>query len=778
MMKNSKLIKKIAATVICSAMAVSAFSFAACTGNGEGEGGEETPHVHTYSSGNEWGHNGTSHWRYATCEHTDLFAYKAPHTFENGVCTVCQAKEQVIKPTLTEADDNDPTPDGEGNISVSYSLNASDIAAQTLTEDLTRSIFTVPKGVTVRGRERTYEDKIFTNSFNLGSSVIKVNVPSAGTLKIYVQNGSSGATEATLTVGSQQYSVVSGSSDKVAKLIEVPVAKAQIINIMKTDGKNSTNDIYLLEFETKVPVTGVEKIEVENGGTVDYYIGQEFSTENLAVNAIYETTGRIAPIDKGRLEIDYKEFDSTKSGKYTIGVKYEKGGKTFKAEYTVTVYELQTLSISTYTTNGNKQTTFKQVYLPNEAFDATGLNVQATAKCGEETLKYTLPAAKYTVVVPDLSTAGEKTVTIRSNDNSSVSAEIKIYVVEKAPVGENNTVSVTVDPAQEVSSTNFKTLSQALTYLKNYDANVIKVINVADGEYYEKISIDIPHVRLVGSATNTPDAETNNGVVLWFDALSGITDPSGKAYGTNGSASVTVTSNATDFIAQNITFKNKYNTNALYNESKKVTSDTQAVALLVESGSASFFNCKMTGYHDTLYSNKGSHYYKNCWIEGRTDYIFGQDAHAYFHDCTIYTVSAGEDDGNGGYVAAYQNNTTDFGPIFNGCDFRTPATGATDIALGRAWSVNCKIVIINCDLDGNYSKAQHTPGTGKGQRYVTMNSNEPNPANMLEYNNTGDGSITASIANTCTVIDATTAAAYDVDNIPTILGFTPVDPNA
>lgn len=777
-MKNKKLLKAIAATIVCSSMALTAFSFAACNPDNGGDDKDDGPHYHTYSTGDDWAYDGNYHWRYATCEHTDKIKGKEAHTWENDVCTVCKAPRQIIRPTLSEEDDEVPVLDADNKMEVKYSINASDFKDQTLTADLTRNIFTVDKGTEIRTRKRTSEDGTlnFANSFKLNSP-IRVNAPAEGTLKIYVQNGSSGATQATLSVDGKSYSVASGASDTVAKLITVPVSAKKLITIGKASGGNSTNDIFLIEFETKLPVSDVEKIEVEDGGTVDFYMGQKFSAAGLAVNAVHKDTGLIKAVPLGRLEIDYSSFNSTKSGVYTIKVSYEKGGKKFTAEYSVTVYALQSISVLTFTTNGNKQTDFKQIYLKDQTFSPDGLTVQATAQSGEDVLSYNLSDEQYTLSAPDMSTTGEKTVTVTSKDDPTVSTEFKIYVVEKAAETQN-TITVSVDPSKAVSSTNFKTVTQALTYLKNYAANVVKVINIADGEYYEKISIDIPNVHLVGSATNTPDGTTNNGVVLWYDALSGITDPSGKAYGTNGSASVTITSNATGFVAQNITFKNKYNTNALYNESRGITSNTQAVALLVESGSASFYNCKMTGYHDTLYSNKGSHYYRNCWIEGRTDYIFGQDAHAYFHGCTIYTVDAGKDDDNGGYVAAYQNSSTNFGPIFNGCHFRTPETGATEIALGRAWGANCKIVVINCDLDKGYSTAAHTNGTDKKQRYVTMSGNEPNPANMLEYNNTGAGSVDHSIPNTCTYMTQDAAAAYDIANLATILGFTPMNPEA
>ena len=49
--------------------------------------------------------------------------------------------------------------------------------------------------------------------------------------------------------------------------------------------------------------------------------------------------------------------------------------------------------------------------------------------------------------------------------------------------------------------------------------------------------------------------------------------------------------------------------------------------------------------------------------------------------------------------------------------------------------------------------------------YVTMSGNEPDPDNMIEYNNSGAGSVTSSIENTCTVIDGATAANYELSAV-------------
>lgn len=525
---------------------------------------------------------------------------------------------------------------------------------------------------------------------------------------------------------------------------------------------------------------------------VDFLIGDKFSSQGLTAKVLYDNGGTRTVSD---LQVDNANVHMDTEGKYTVGVSYTAGegadAKTVNGSYDIYVYSVDDIKLETSTTNGNVTTNLQTVYVKGGTFSSAGLTVIATAKCDyagaaeAKQAEFKLSADQYDISGYDLSQVGTQTVTVTAKANSNAKATYSITVKETAVV-DNNQVTVTVD---KNGGADYTTITEALQYLKasNLEDNVVKIINIADGEYYEKVSIDIPNVRLVGSKTNTPDATTNNGVVIWYDAISGLKDASGASYGTNGSASVTVTSKASNFVAQNITFKNKYNTFALYRESLKLSSNSQAVALLIESNSASFYNCKMTSYHDTLYANKGNHYFEKCWIEGHTDFIFGSTVHGYFNDCTIYSIAAYKIDNenitdtpdtNGGYIVASQGNSSYY-YVFNNCDF-TAEEGVLDgsIALGRAWGADMKMVVINSTISEKYSTTAHTAGKQNGDRYCTMSGNEPKPENMLEYNNTGAGAIDKSLANTCTYMTETQAAAYQLNKLSDILGFTPINPDA
>lgn len=681
-----------------------------------------------------------------------------------------------------------------GSEEVKYSATMDDVSssAATLSEAWSNGTFTVASGSEIRTRGRSLNGKSYARSLKLGDDThyLQLEAPAAGQLTLHLENGSSNKPSASVLFNgaSKEYDPTMNAVQTL--VIDVP--SAGTYTIKRNNSTNGTTDIYYAEFKLTLENTPIESIEVVNKGKSDYLLTQKLDCTGITISALHKDTGKRSEVNLSSVQFDTSDYDASASGTYNVKVTYIIKGNlssdttTFTATYPVKVYTVTDITLDTTLTSNEKQTTLKQAYLPGESLDTTGLTVTATGTLGSDSVKFKMNATDYTVTPPDLTTEGKKqvTVSVASAYADGATVEKTYDVVVKAKKDDSSgAISLTVGTDGE-----FDTVTQALNYLKacgysdKNGTNVVKTINIADGEYYEKISIDIPNVHLIGSATNTPNHETDNGVVLWYDAANGLADPAGTAYGTKGSSSVTVMSTADNFVAENITFKNYYNTVALYKELEAKTGGTQGVALMVESNSAIFKNCKMTGYQDTLYANKGYQFYENCWIEGRTDYIFGADAIPYFYQCTIYTIDAADYDSKGGYIVAYQNTSISYGPVFNGCTITGAATGATDIALGRSWGAECAMVILNSKISDNYSKDPHTEKTTKGERYVTMSGVEPKAANMREYNNTGLDGVTpdlteaekTALAGTCTFLTADQAAKYQIENVATLLKFNPL----
>ncbi|CAI5463397.1 unnamed protein product [Closterium sp. Yama58-4] len=122
----------------------------------------------------------------------------------------------------------------------------------------------------------------------------------------------------------------------------------------------------------------------------------------------------------------------------------------------------------------------------------------------------------------------------------------------------------------------------------------------------------------------------------------------------------------------------------------------QAVALLVNADRSAFYQCRFSGYQDTVFAWGKRQYFHNCTIEGSVDFIFGY-ASAVFDRCRL-RVRKGR---NQSYIAAsgraLANDTGGF--VF--IDSRVETAGATQIALARPWGMCARTIYIRTYLDTN-----------------------------------------------------------------------------
>lgn len=211
-------------------------------------------------------------------------------------------------------------------------------------------------------------------------------------------------------------------------------------------------------------------------------------------------------------------------------------------------------------------------------------------------------------------------------------------------------------------------------------------ILIKKGKYREKISIpsNKPFIYLIGEDVGT--------VTLSWDDFSGKPMPGGGTFGTSNSA--TVTFNAPDCAALNITFEN-------------TTGDApQALAINVNATRCAFKNCRFLGGQDTVLTNGGGNlqYFKNCYIDGVVDFIFGA-AVAVFDSCIIYPKTR-LDNLSGSYITAANTPAgQNYGYVFRDCVMPNNR-GVTTYVLGRPWQndgtsnppSNTKTVFINTTM--------------------------------------------------------------------------------
>jgi pectinesterase len=143
----------------------------------------------------------------------------------------------------------------------------------------------------------------------------------------------------------------------------------------------------------------------------------------------------------------------------------------------------------------------------------------------------------------------------------------------------------------------------------------------------------------------------------------------------------------------------------------------QAISVLVEGNNATFDNCQLLGWQDTLRIEGEKNYFRNCAIEGRVDYIYGGGS-AVFENCTIHTKKEG-------YVTAASTPAEqDWGFVFVDC--KLTGTGRHTTFLGRPWRPNASVTFINCEMDECIKPAGwdnwRNPENEKTARYAEYHS--------------------------------------------------------
>lgn len=451
---------------------------------------------------------------------------------------------------------------------------------------------------------------------------------------------------------------------------------------------------------------------VETGFTISttqvkkyYLVGEELDLSNLAVYATF-SDGSSTLLEATAYQLITTAFNNSVAGEYIIEVLYGGETKSFKVDVVSVTHVLV------------DDLLMKQTYAIGSTINTDGLVVKAMLTDGGY-LK--LNPSDYTLDVSavNFNVAGHYQASISYKTFDVVHIDIYVHEIDAT---NPTSVSIYVDHAHmgfdgEIieNKVMFTTVKSALQYLvnQNYPSNTLKHIYIADGIYREKITVTVPNLVMIG--------ESQNNTVITYDAASGTQQPSGANWGTQGSATVSIKSSATGFMAKNITFQNDFN----YNQS--TISDKQGVALVNEADQVIFYQVSFKGYQDTLYAKSGRQYYLNVYIEGVVDFIFGNGGPAFFENSEIRSLAraTGVISTNKGYNVSntllismgyvFYNNTFTFE---NG----VPA-GSVD--LGRPWDKSAAIAYINNTFDVHISS----------RGWTEMSGNLPQDARFFEYEN-------------------------------------------
>ena len=251
---------------------------------------------------------------------------------------------------------------------------------------------------------------------------------------------------------------------------------------------------------------------------------------------------------------------------------------------------------------------------------------------------------------------------------------------------------------------NYKTVQQALDAITLNNKKPITIF-IKNGIYKEKLHLDSTKnfITLIG--------EDKFNTILTYDDHTGKVSPKGDTINTRTSASFVVKAN--NFAAENITFQNDAGFSA-----------GQAVGLESDGDKASFYNCRIVGNQDILFTNNDNsrQYYKDCYIEGTTDFIFGSST-VWFERCHIHSKK------NSHVTAASTPQQHQFGYVFSDC-ILTGDTTLHSVSLGRPWRQYANVAYIHCYI-GPHIKPEGWSNWNNTDNYKTTR--------YSEYKNYGPG---------------------------------------
>lgn len=274
--------------------------------------------------------------------------------------------------------------------------------------------------------------------------------------------------------------------------------------------------------------------------------------------------------------------------------------------------------------------------------------------------------------------------------------------------------SAAVRPVLTVSATrtaDYRTLAEALSAVPETGGVTIQI---APGNYREKLLITQPDVHLVGMGERSFDT-----MIVWDD--SALT---AKANGQKEIATVTVLGDG--FRARNIAFRNDYHLT-------HPDAPSQAPAVKTVADRAVFDTVGFFGAQDTLFADSKSagvparQYFKDCYVEGHVDFIFG-NARAFFDHGHLHLIKR-----DSAYITAQSNNVPggQSAYVFDHCTITSDAA-SPGMYLGRAWRPYAQVVFMDTRIDCALNpEGWHEWTPGKTETYKT--------AYFAEYNSTGQG---------------------------------------
>jgi pectinesterase len=273
------------------------------------------------------------------------------------------------------------------------------------------------------------------------------------------------------------------------------------------------------------------------------------------------------------------------------------------------------------------------------------------------------------------------------------------------------------------------------------------VVRVRAGRYREKVSIDKPHVWLVGAGRDST-------VVTWDDAA-GTPRRGGGTLGTRDSWTMRVINS--DVRLARLTVENAFD---FEGNARKPDADptkvagTQGVALaLTERADRTVLDdVRLAGHQDTFFAQAGRTYVRGGEVRGNVDFIFGA-GRVVFDSCDVVSLARGAVDGRApspaGIVAAPSTDVaTPYGFLFVRSRLRreSPALARGSVMLGRPWHPSADPRAVGSAVFVDTWMDDHVAPQGWDRMSSTHASGErfwfePSAARFFEVGSTGPGAV-------------------------------------
>ena len=216
----------------------------------------------------------------------------------------------------------------------------------------------------------------------------------------------------------------------------------------------------------------------------------------------------------------------------------------------------------------------------------------------------------------------------------------------------------------------YTTVQAAITAApQNTSADRPWLIFVKAGRYREIVYVqrEKRFVTLIGEDPLT--------TVITYDLHANMTGADGKPIGTFRTPTVTI--DADDFSAENLTFENTAGPVG------------QALALRVDGDRVVFRNSRFLGWQDTIFLNRGRHYFEDSLIAGHVDFIFG-GATAFLQRCRIHVL-------RDGYITAASTPADErYGFVI--ASGRVTGVAGAKTYLGRPWRDHAQTTFVDTEM--------------------------------------------------------------------------------